>query len=150
MFSAQRIFIFNEAISREDLLRKLAGSLQAEGLVKASFIEGVLSRERVYPTGIFMETHSIAIPHTEFEHVNRTGFAIGINRSGVEFHRTDEPEQVVAPAIVIMMAIDPTCEKVAIIQSLFALLADQERVSQLCELPPSEIAKVFTDAVITR
>ncbi|VDR25302.1 Phosphoenolpyruvate-dependent sugar phosphotransferase system, EIIA 2 [Raoultella terrigena] len=58
-----------------------------------------------------METHSVAIPHTEFEHVNRTGFAIGINLAGVEFQRTDEPEEAVVPQIVVMMAIDKTCEK---------------------------------------
>lgn len=150
MFSAQRLFVFREAISQEALLRKLAGSLEKEGLVKASFIQGVLDREAVYPTGIFMETHSIAIPHTEFEHVNRTGFAIGINRAGVAFHRTDEPDEVVVPAIIIMMAIDPDCEKVAIIQSLFALLADPEQVNKLCELAPEECVKVFTDAIITR
>ncbi len=34
------------------------------------------------------------------------GFAIGINRAGVAFHRTDEPEEVVVPEIVVMMAID--------------------------------------------
>ncbi|WP_241898859.1 MULTISPECIES: PTS sugar transporter subunit IIA [unclassified Erwinia] len=150
MFSAQRIFIFDQPVSRSALLQKLADSLLADGLVKPSFAEGVLTREQVYPTGIFMETHSIAIPHTEFEHVHQTGFAIGINQCGVEFHRTDEPEQVVVPAIIIMMAIDPDCEKVAIIQSLFALLSDRDRVQQIVTLTPEEIAKVFKDSIVTR
>lgn len=96
-----------------------------------------------------METHSVAIPHTEFEHVNQTGFAIGINGGG-EFQRTDEPEESVVPQIVVMMAIDKTCEKVAIIQSLFALLADRDRVNDIVKMTPEEIAKVFTDAVVTQ
>lgn len=150
MFSAQRVLTFNEAVSRTALLSQLAESLKADGLVKESFLDGVLTREKDYPTGIFMETHSVAIPHTEFEHVNRTGFAIGINRSGIAFHRTDEPDAVVTPDIVVMMAIDPSCEKVAIIQSLFALLADRDRVNDISKMAPEEIAKVFTDAVITR
>ncbi len=148
MFSAQRVFKFNQPVSRTGLLKKLAASLQADGLVKPSFTDGVLEREKVYPTGIFMETHSIAIPHTEFEHVNRTGFAIAINQCGIEFHRTDEPEEVVVPEIVIMMAIDPNCEKVVIIQSLFALLSEQDRVHHIAKLAPEEIAKVFRDAVV--
>lgn len=150
MFSAQRVLTFNEAVSRTALLSQLAESLKADGLVKESFLDGVLTREKDYPTGIFMETHSVAIPHTEFEHVNRTGFAIGINRSGIAFHRTDEPDAVVTPDIVVMMAIDPSCEKVAIIQSLFALLADRDRINDISKMAPEEIAKVFTDAVITR
>ncbi|POP43652.1 PTS glucose transporter subunit IIA [Superficieibacter electus] len=150
LFSPQRVLIFNDPVSRSDALRQLAATLEAEGLVKASFAEGVLAREAIYPTGIFMETHSIAIPHTEFEHVNQTGFAVGINHSGIEFQRTDEPDETVKPDIIVMMAIDPACEKVAIIQSLFALLADKAKVENLCELAPEDIAKEFTNAVITR
>ena len=149
MFSAQRVVKFTGAISQEDLLTRLAESLQVDGLVKPSFADGVLAREKVYPTGIFMETHSVAIPHTEFEHVNQTGFAIGINLAGVEFQRTDEPEKRVVPQIVVMMAIDRTCEKVAIIQSLFALLADRDRVNDIVKMTPEDIAKVFTDAIVT-
>jgi len=147
MFSAQRVITFTEAVSREALLTRLGESLQADGLVKPSFIQGVVEREGEYPTGIFMETHSVAIPHTEFEHVNKTGFAIGINRAGIEFQRTDEPEETVVPEIIVMMAIDQTCEKVAIIQSLFALLADVDQVHTIANMSAEEIAKTFTEAV---
>ncbi len=150
MFSAERIFTFTQAISRDALLGQLATSLYEAGLVKASFKEGVLQREAQYPTGIYMETHSIAIPHTEFEHVNHTGFAVGINQAGVQFHRTDEPGELVTPDIIVMMAIAPDCEKVAIIQSLFGLLADKERVQALCKMSVTEQVKEFTDAVVTR
>lgn len=150
MFSAQRVVKFTESVSRIALLTRLAESLQADGLVKPGFTDGVLEREKVYPTGIFMETHCVAIPHTEFKHVNRTGFAIGINLAGVEFQRTDEPEESVVPQIVVMMAIDKTCEKVAIIQSLFALLADRDRVNDIVKMTPYEITKIFTDAVVTQ
>ncbi|HAF2412784.1 TPA: PTS sugar transporter subunit IIA [Salmonella enterica] len=150
MFSAQRVVKFSGSVSQIDLLTRLAESLQTDGLVKPGFTNGILEREKIYPTGIFMETHSVAIPHTEFDYVNRTGFAIGINQAGVKFQRTDEPEESVVPQIVVMMAIDKTCEKVAIIQSLFALLADRDRVNDIVKMTPVEIAKVFTDAVVTQ
>ncbi|OIV45912.1 PTS glucose transporter subunit IIA [Sodalis sp. TME1] len=150
MFSERRVIVVDQPISREQLLTLLADSLLADGLVKDSFLGGVLAREREYPTGIDMETHAIAIPHTEYEHVNKTGFAVAINRAGVAFQRTDDPEQLVKPAIVVLMAIDPTCEKVAIIQSLFALLADVDAVNKISEYSPAEIAKTFSQAITTR
>ena len=150
MFSAQRVIKFTGSVSQEALLTRLAESLQADGLVKPGFALGVIEREKIYPTGIFMETHSVAIPHTEYEHVNHTGFAIAINLAGVKFQRTDDPEESVAPKIVVMMAIDKNCEKVTIIQSLFALLADRDRINDIVKMMPEEIAKLFTDAVITQ
>lgn len=150
MFSENRVFVVDQPVSREQLLTRLADSLLADGLVKDSFLGGVLAREQEYLTGIDMETHAIAIPHTEYEHVNQTGFAVAINRAGVEFHRTDDPALRVKPAIVVLMAIDPTCEKVAIIQSLFALLADVDAVNKISEYSPAEIAKTFSQAITTR
>ncbi|WP_410012858.1 PTS sugar transporter subunit IIA [Sodalis sp. C49] len=150
MFSAERVFTITQPISRDELLTLMADSLYADGLVKASFRQGVLDREAVYPTGIDMETHSIAIPHTEFEHVLATGFAVAVNQAGVEFHRTDEPQAVVKPAVVVLMAIDPSCEKVAIIQSLFALLGDIEQVNKIGGNSPEGIAKLFTESITTR
>ncbi len=150
MFSAKRVFTIDQPIGRTGLLTLLANSLYEDGLVKKSFLKGVLDREAIYPTGIDMETHSIAIPHTEFEHVIQTGFAVAINHAGVEFHRTDEPDKVVKPAIVVLMAIDPSCEKVAVIQSLFALLADIAQVNKISRNTPQEIAKLFTEAIATR
>lgn len=149
MFHKNRIFKLSQIISQTELLTLLADSLKVDGLVKDSFLEGVLARELEYPTGIFMETHSVAIPHTEFEHVNRTGFAIAINDANVEFRRTDDPSEIIAPKIVVMMAIDQTCEKVSIIQSLFALLSDKEHVNEIVKMTPDNIEKVFTNAVIT-
>lgn len=147
MFKAHRVVTFDQPIERNELLTQLSETLKADGLVKESFIGGLLARESEFPTGIFMETHSMAIPHTEFEHVNKTGFAIGINKAGVTFQRTDDPDEEVVPEIIVMMAIDPTCEKVAIIQSLFALLADVDQVHTIGQMSPEEIAELFTHAV---
>lgn len=150
LFDAKRIFNVEQAGSRTELLALLADSLYRDGCVKESFLQGVLEREAVYPTGIDMETHSVAIPHTEFEHVISTGFAVAINHAGIEFHRSDDPDSVVKPAVVVLMAIDPTCEKVAVIQSLFALLADIEQVNKITQNSPEENAKLFTAAIATR
>ncbi|WP_172731702.1 PTS sugar transporter subunit IIA [Pluralibacter gergoviae] len=149
MFSPQRIVVFNDAISRTALLNELAQKLLDDGFVKPDFAAGVLEREDKYPTGIDMETHSVAIPHTEFCYVNSTGFAIGINHAGVAFQRSDDPEKSVEPQIIVMMAIDQSCEKVIIIQSLFALLADPKKVEEICQKPPEEIAKIFTESIVT-
>ncbi|MFG1173309.1 PTS sugar transporter subunit IIA [Erwiniaceae bacterium CAU 1747] len=147
MFSESRVLVSWRGESRESLLRRMARCLFEEGLVKDDFSRSVILREADYPTGIDMETHSIAIPHAEFEHVIRTGFTIALNRGMVEFHRTDEPEQVIVPTIIVMMAIAPGSEKVALIQSLFQFLGDEETVKKLVRLSSTEVARLFTQAM---
>lgn len=150
LFSSNRIFTINQPVCQAELLEKLAVSLYNDGLVKTSFANSVLLREKEFPTGIFMESHSVAIPHTEFAHVCHTGFAVAINHSGVPFYRSDATAQTVIPKIIVMMAIDADCEKVTIIQSLFTLLASQQQVDDICKSTPEKIVKTFTEVVQTR
>ncbi|MEJ4045669.1 PTS sugar transporter subunit IIA [Erwinia sp. SLM-02] len=149
MFSENRVLVSMPGESRESLLQRMARALFDEGFVKDDFSHSVILREAEYPTGIDMETHSIAIPHAEFEHVIRTGFTITLNHGMVEFHRTDEPEQVIVPTIIVMMAIAPDREKVTLIQSLFQFLGDEETVKKLVRLSSAEVARFFTQAMHT-
>lgn len=149
MFSESRVLVSSPGESRESLLRRMARTLCDEGFVKVDFSRSVILREAEYPTGIDMETHSIAIPHAEFEYVICTGFTITLNHGKVEFHRTDEPERVIVPKIIVMMAIAPDSEKVALIQSLFQFLGDAGTVKNLVRLSSADVVRLFTQAMQT-
>ncbi|MGX9522594.1 PTS sugar transporter subunit IIA [Vibrio mediterranei] len=149
MINPNRVIIVEEKMNREDLLNEMAKLLEIDGVVKPSFSASVIYRERACPTGIDIETHSIAIPHTEYEHVNQTGFAMAITRSNVEFHSADDVENIVKPAVVIMMAIDENTEKVEIIQNIFAWLADANDVHHVINLNDRDsIAELFMEKVV--
>lgn len=63
-----------ECNSAENLFKYIYKKLYKEGLVKESFLDGIINRENEYPTGLDLshvsETlPSIALPHTECESV---------------------------------------------------------------------------------
>lgn len=135
MLSPRRVFIVKEKITDTELLEMLAISLFQDGIVHESYIKAIIEREKEYPTGIDIGTHVIAIPHTEFEHVIKTGFAAAVlpNKT-VEFTAADDPDERVQPSVVIMMALTPDVEKVEMIQKIFAQLGNYENILTICDI----------------
>ena len=76
LFSEDLIFI-EEAKDSEDIFNKIGKKLIEKGMVKDSFIDAVISREKDYPTGLDLsvidntvEVPNVAIPHTESKYCN--------------------------------------------------------------------------------
>ena len=59
------IFIDVEAKDREEAIGKMAKELYKKGYVKESYINAILDREKVFPTGLPTEEVGVAIPHTD-------------------------------------------------------------------------------------
>lgn len=63
-------FVNYEAKNREGLLRDLAGILIKKGYVKDSYGDEILTREKLFPTGLATQGVKVAIPHTDAKYVN--------------------------------------------------------------------------------
>jgi len=60
-----------EVTDKEELLKMMGTNLMEKGLVKESFIKAIIEREKNYATGLPTKSVSVAIPHTDPEHVNK-------------------------------------------------------------------------------
>ncbi|GAB6891783.1 MULTISPECIES: PTS sugar transporter subunit IIA [Geobacillus] len=71
----KELIFFENAESKEEILRKIGRKLLENGLVKEGFIESIVEREEKYPTGIDLSVvgenlPNVAIPHSEPEYSN--------------------------------------------------------------------------------
>ena len=65
----KKVFVIEgEARNKEEALRLTFQKLYEEGLVKESFYEGCVEREKQFPTGLDTPV-PVAIPHTDSVHV---------------------------------------------------------------------------------
>jgi len=97
-----------KAKDKEDCLRKIGKILYDNGFVKDTYIDALLKREEIYPTGLNLKGISIAMPHTDRIHVNKAAIAIVILENTVEFKHMGCTGEDVNAEIIFMMAItDP-------------------------------------------
>ena len=126
------ILIGLKASSSEDVIRALGEKLRILGFVKDNFIEAALEREKNMPTGLPLGgEYNAAIPHVDIEFVNKPALGLATLKQDVVFYNMVETDVEVPCRLVIMLALDQPKSQIEMLQSVAAVLQDQELVSNL-------------------
>ena len=98
LFSEDLIFI-EQAKDNEEIFNIIGKKLIEKGLVKDSFIEAIISREKDFPTGLDLsvidhtgKVPNVAIPHTESEHCNTKKVVVVKLKNEITFYNMISPD----------------------------------------------------------
>lgn len=128
------IFINLDIGKREDLFKKLCDNLYKNGYVKESFYKGVVKREEVFPTGLALEHYSVAIPHTDAEHVIKTCISIALLKNPIKFKRMEDDTLDVYVRIVFMLALNESHSHLEMLQQLMQLIQNKSILEQMLQV----------------
>ena len=120
------VLVGMDAPCAEDAMRALASAMLAQGLVRESFVEAVLEREKTYPTGIPAKVFDIALPHTMAEHVITPCMAVGVLKQPVDFRQMGTPDIILRPRLIFMLAISDPKEQIGQLKKIMKLLQNDE------------------------
>jgi PTS system galactitol-specific IIA component len=112
--------------SAEELLRKLAVLFVEQGYARESFVQAIIEREKVYPTGVPASAFDIAIPHTVSEHVVEPAIAVAVLDKPLEFKEMGSPDITLHPQLVIMMAIKNPKEQNMLLRKMMKLIQNED------------------------
>jgi len=91
--------------TKEEALSIMSNMLLSKGYVKESFPEAILEREKHYPSGLPMEGHKIAIPHTDADHVNKSVILFARLAQPLEFCSMGDPDEKIQVSLISMFAL---------------------------------------------
>ena len=126
---------FNESIilldlvgnTKEEVLSTMAKNLEEKGLVKESFKNAVIAREQEYATGLPTMGVSVAIPHTDPEHVIKKAISVAVLKEPVTFGVMGGDSSETTPVkLVFMMAMDEADSQLGLLQRLMQIFQDEE------------------------
>jgi PTS system galactitol-specific IIA component len=120
-----------DASKNEDVLAQMAQTLHQQGYVKESYKDAVISRERVFATGLPTESYGVAIPHTDIVHVTEPAICVARLKNPVNFVIMGEEEATVPVNLVFMLAMKEQHAQLDLLQKLMAILQDQEAMGYL-------------------
>ena len=93
------------ALNSEDAIKTMAELLLKKGFVEEPFIEAILEREQHYPSGLPMEGHKIAIPHTDATYVKKSALVFARLKDYVTFHVMGSPDETIKVRLISMFAL---------------------------------------------
>jgi len=123
-----------ETETKEKTIEALANLLFSNGFVKESYINGVLSREKDYPTGLPTSEMGVAIPHTDSIHVNQQAVAVGILKNPVPFGIMGDSEgSTIDVKLIFMLAVPDKDKVMQVLEQVMEIMQKPEFLRSLVE-----------------
>jgi len=141
------IFSATSNLNKEEMFRIVSDQLFNKGYVKESYLESLLHRESLHPTGLKVEDLiSIAIPHTDVEHVNKQTMVVVKNtNSYFEFQRMDEPTETLSVNLALLLVVKEPDGYVNFLAALTSLFQEDSFINLLSSSPPDQICKYLVE-----
>lgn len=132
LITRERIWFGPPGTTQEAALSALTDLLVAEGSVRESYLEAVLAREEIFPTGLPTPI-PVAIPHADPEHVLTPAIAVAILPEPVSFRVMGslDPAERVDVRTIFLLALNEKEAQVKVLQALVELCQSEERVTAL-------------------
>ncbi|PAV31267.1 PTS sugar transporter subunit IIA [Virgibacillus profundi] len=130
-FNESIILVDLEAKTKEEVLTAMGENLQKLGLVKESFTPAIIAREGEFATGLPTKGVSVAIPHTDVEHVITKTISFAVLKDPVEFGVMGDPEETTPVKVVFMLAMDQAHDQLSLLQRLMQVFQDEDTLNYL-------------------
>lgn len=116
---------------REALFSTVNQLLVEKDWVTDTFLQKILEREQVFPTGIDQGTYGIAIPHTDPECVKEEFIVFIMPDSPIDFQRMDDASLVISANFIFILGLNQPHQQLAMLQNLMGLMQHTELLNEL-------------------
>ncbi|WP_339226609.1 PTS sugar transporter subunit IIA [Oceanobacillus sp. FSL K6-2867] len=130
-FNESVILLDVEGNSKEEVLAAIGNNLVDRGLVKESFVPAIIKREGEFATGLPTAGVSVAIPHTDVEHVNKKTISIAVLKNPVDFVIMGDDSETTPVQLVFMLAMDEAHSQLSLLQKLMQVFQEEDTLKYL-------------------
>lgn len=132
---------------RTAVLTHIGKEMLEMGVVHETYPAALLAREEVYPTGILLDKHAVAIPHCEAIHTKSPAIYLIRTAAPVYFQQADDDNELAVSLIIALIVENPT-EQLTLLRCLFSKLQQAEVIESLIALPETELQAYFREHIL--
>lgn len=137
MFRKDLIAFHWTAADETQLFKQAAKELLAKGLVKDSYLAGLMDREAAFPTGLITKYLNIALPHCDTVHIETPFVYVVRLEESVTVKQMGDNQRMEAQDFFFLGIKDPA-EQVGLLQALMDLFMQEEFVVQYKQMDNAE------------
>ncbi|MEA4811039.1 MAG: PTS sugar transporter subunit IIA [Anaerolineaceae bacterium] len=125
------IIIGLKVLDSRAVIQKLGQLLFETSYIKKEYIQAVIEREIIYPTGLKTINGYVAIPHADSVNVKKTGIAIATLSTPVIFKSMENGIEEFPVSLVMMLAIKDKESVVKVLQRVISILKNERALSNI-------------------
>ena len=113
--------------------------LYAAGSVSDGYVDAVLEREKLLPTGLSLGAVCVAIPHTDdIAAIRQSAVAIGVLKETVAFGSLVDPHEQLPVRVVFLLAMQDASRQLIALKYLMRAFQDKTVVRRLSQASSQE------------
>lgn len=137
------VFLDQDIHTFKDVIKLIGSEFEKSKIAKASYVKAVISREKIFPTGLPANGHNIAIPHTDPEHVLRPGMGVIVTRNPIEVSMMGSPDVKLMTNIFFPLAMIEPKKQLELLRQLMNVFQNKDDIDQIFNAKdPSEVLVV--------
>ena len=129
-FCKDLIYLNKDFSDRKEMFSTIGKELIEKNIVKPEYIEEILKREEIFPTGIELEYMPVAMPHVEAKHVNENTMYVVTTSNGVEFDNAED-DGVVKAKIIFGLIVKDSEKHIDFLMKLTELFQKKEVLEKI-------------------
>jgi len=131
----------------QQALAHIGEEMLAKGVVHATYPAALVEREAVFPTGIALEKHAVAIPHCEAVHAREAAIYLIRPDKPVNFQQADDDAEIAVSLIIALIVENPAAQLV-LLRRLFSELQNPTTLETLLNAPDHQLGALFEEAIM--
>lgn len=136
--------------NQDELFHAMFEKAYEQGFVKETFLPKIKERESIFPTGLSVNNYSIAIPHTDPEHVVEQFIAVSVLEKPVSFHLMEDNTKTTEVQAVLMLGLNQPHSQIEVLQELMQVIQVEEHLEKLIHAKDkSDITLLFESIKIS-
>lgn len=122
MFFDQQIALLNKEVeSKEAAFRLLTEEFLKNECVTEAYLDNVIKREAVFPTGLMINGIGVAIPHTDSQYVKRSQVGFLSLTDSLPFIEMGTRDKEISVSLIFMLALKEPHEQLQMLQNLIEM-----------------------------
>ena len=101
----------------------------------------------MFPTGIALEKHAVAIPHCEAIHAREPALYLIRPDNPVHFHQADDDTEIAVSLIIALIVENPSAQ-LTLLRRLFSELQKPTLMEALLTAPGHQLEALFAEAIL--
>lgn len=133
--------------SETEVFTKAADTLEELGFVNKDYLQGIINREAMFPTGLITKYLNIALPHSEPEYINKP-FVYVVRLKKPIFVKQMGDNQEMAVKNLFFLGIKNPKKQVAVLQAFMNLFMNEKFVGDFLRAEEEEeIYQLLTKSI---
>lgn len=132
------VFLNLTVSDRAELFKKLSTLFLDKGYVNEGFYDFIVEREENYPTGLDLETHTVAIPHGNPEFIKQSFISVVTLTQPIKMKKMENADEEIEVDLFFVLGLNDGTQHLQILKQVIGLIQQEEFVQSIKEAKTTE------------